>query len=447
MPRFFSKSIGARDEAQTRELAGTGGVVFACITLASLLASLFVAWLAPGWFADADVVRVIRLVVIVMAAFFASQTAAQLSLGYLKGHLRYDLIAIASIVRITVTSVLIVLVLRRGHGLLGIACVHAAVGAVESLMNIVFSLRHDPPLVVRLREATKSKALEIFKYAGAAYLMMAGQSLRNSLDPIVIAARAGESAVTGYALGNRFPVLFVDLAHIMAGGQLLSLFSRYVGDNDHAGLRRAYMASARMCAIIAAFGSFMMWMFGSPFLQRWVPAQAAAAWAVLVPAMLPKALFIAQTPSMVLLLALARHKKLAVIDWVAGAINVGMTWWLAGTMGAPGAAVATCIEQSIVCGLIWPVLGARAAGISIAEVWGRLLAWPVLRVALVLAPCALLIRFARPDYFVLAALGTACFVWFVVASFFVLNADERRWLERLLPFMRRFGKGGESSSN
>jgi O-antigen/teichoic acid export membrane protein len=438
MPRFFSMALGAKDENKVSTLAATGGIVFFFITIASIVASLTVAWLAPQWFESRDVVQVIRLVVLIMSAFFAMQTASQVHLAYLKGHLRYDLIAAASIVRVICTGALIVVSLRQNWGIVGIAAVHAGVGMMESAIVVRFAHKHRPPLRIDFSHASRAKAVEIFKFASVTYILMAGQNLRNTLDPIIIAAQAGEQAVTAYALGNRFPVLFVDIAHILAGGQLLSLFGRYVGDSDWDGLKKIFAASARMCAVIATFGLMMMWLFGLPFLQRWVPSQAAEAWAVLMPAALPKALFIAQTPSMVLLIAMARHRKLAVIDWVAGLTNVALTWWLSGWMGAPGAAVATCFEQSIVCGMIWPWLAARALGISIAEVWGQLLAGPICRVVLVMAPCFLLVNFVEPDYGVLAGLGLICFVWFVLVSLFVLDEDERRWLERGLPFLRRF---------
>jgi O-antigen/teichoic acid export membrane protein len=125
MPRFFSMALGAKDENKVATLAATGGIVFMFITIASIVASLAVAWLAPQWFENRDVVQVIRLVVLVMSVFFAMQTASQVHLAYLKGHLRYDLIAAASIVRVIFTGALIIVSLRQNWGLVGIAAVHA----------------------------------------------------------------------------------------------------------------------------------------------------------------------------------------------------------------------------------------------------------------------------------------------------------------------------------
>ncbi len=438
MPRFFAKAIGRKDEGEVRALAGTGAMIFLVIAVTSLLLTLAVAWQAPGWFKGSGAAEVMSSVVLVFGTFLAVQTTSQLYLGYLKGHLRYDRIALASIFRVLLSGGLIVLCMQRGWGLLGLAVVHAGCGIVECLMLITFARRLQPPLQPSLADFQKAKAVELFKYSIAAYLMMAGQNLRNSLDPIIIAAQAGEQAVTGYALGNRFPVLFVDLAHILAGGQLLSLFSHYYGNQDHDGLKRAYAFACKVCAAIGVFGAAMMWLFGEPFLQRWIPEHSLVAWQVMMPAVLPKALFIAQTPSMVLLLAMARHRRLAGIDWFAGACNLLMTWWLTRRLGAPGAAWATCVEQSIVCGLLWPALGSRVSGIGFAQTWLRLLAGPAARAALVLLPCLWFRQLARPDYLYLIIIGAASCLWFFVGHGLLLSLEERQWAVKLMPFLKRF---------
>lgn len=440
MPRFFAKALGMKNADDIQSLAGTGKAIFLIVAAASLAITVVMAWQSPAWFASSGAGQDIRTVVAVFGSFLAVQTLCQLQLGYLKGHLRYDLIAFASICRVMLSGILFYVFLTNGHGLLSLAVIQAGCGIIECLLLVLFAHGLQPPLRPLLSHFKKQKAVEVIKYSAVAYLMVAGQNLRNTLDPIIVAATAGEDAVTGYALGNRFPVLFVDIAHILAGGQLLSLFSRYIGEGDQAGLRKAFFFASKMCAVIAVFGSSMMWMFGLPFLQRWIPVHADAAWQVMIPAILPKALYIAQTPSIVLLLALAQHRRLAWIDWAAGACNVGMSWWLASRMGAPGVAWATCIEQSLVCGIIWPLLSAKAAGMGFGEAWRGLLAWPILRSSLILAPCAMLTFYARPDYLNLISIGIACSVWFVTASMLTMNADERVWMAKLMPVMRRFAK-------
>ncbi len=446
-PRFFARAIGSKDPAQLRVLAGTGATTFGVVAVISLGATLVVAWLAPDLFPTMGSPETVSGIVLAFGSFLAVQTACQIFQGYLKGQLRYDRIALASIFRITLSSLLIWWSLRSGWGLMGVACMQAGCGMMECGLLAFFARRIDPPLHFSYRDFEKSKAVEILKYSFVAYVMMSGQSLRNTFDPIVVAMQAGEAAVTGYALGNRFPVLFVDLAHIVAGGQLLSLFSHYVGSGDHEGLRQQYRIACIACAMVAVLGCGMMWLFGLPFLQRWVPMQAAQAWAVMFPAALPKALFIAQTPSMVLLLAMASHKRLAAIDWIAGGLNLALSWHLAGRMGAPGAAWATCFEQSVVCAFIWPWLASRAAGIGFAHIWSNFLALPLLRAAFVFLPCVLISPYAKPDFLNLILIGAACIIWFVFGTAFMMKNDERVWILELMPFLGKFGFKANKTSN
>lgn len=448
MPRFFSKAIGSKDPASIRSLASTGAGIFLAVAILSLAITAVVAWLAPAWFEASKAAEVARSVVIVFGTFLAVQTTAQLSLGYLKGHLRYDKIALASIIRVTLTGVLFVICIQRGWGLLGISLIHAGCGILECIMLIAFSRSLQPPLAASLREFSQPMARELLGYSAAAYVLNASAHLRSTFQPIIIAYVISEAAVTDYSLGSRFPILFVDLAHIVAGGQLMALFSRLAGPAHHEDLKRAFVFASRMCAAIAVLGAGMMWMFGLPFLQRWIPAHAAEAWSVLAPSVLPKALFIAQTPSMAVLLALARHKRLAAWDWAGGLCNVALTWWLCAKIGPAGAGWATCVEQSLICAILWPLLAARALKISFTEVWTRMLAWPILRAALVLAPCALLLQFAKPDYLILTAIGLVSCAWFAIASLLTLGAEEKSWLLKLMPFLARFGvKAGATSGD
>jgi O-antigen/teichoic acid export membrane protein len=447
MPRFFARAVGRHDPEEIQSLAGTARVIFLAVAVLSLGATALVAWGAPGWFEQSQSGEGIRTVVAVFGVFLAVQTLCQPHLGYLKGHLRYDRIAIASICRVLASSILIYGVLVRGQGLVALAIIHAGCGLMECLLLVLFARCLDPSLKPQMGAFQKSRAVELMRYSAVAYLMMAGQNLRNTFDPVLIAAQAGEAAVTGYALGTRFPVLFVDLAHILAGGQLLSLFSRYVGNNDQAGLGRAYAMACQLCCAVAALGAAMMWLFGSAFLQRWIPEHALAAWQVMAPAVLPKALFVAQTPSMVLLLAMARHRRLAEIDWVAGSCNLALTWWLVGWLGAPGAAWATCWEQSLVCGLVWPWLGARAAGLTFLRVWWGMMAKPLLRAALVLLPCLLLRSWVLPNYGHLVLIGGITAVWFVTVSLWTLRTEDRQWVLRQLPFGGRQATNEDASFN
>jgi len=48
--------------------------------------------------------------------------------------------------------------------------------------------------------------------------------------------------------------------------------------------------------------------------------------------------------------------------------------------------------------------------------------------------------YARADYLNLISIGIACCVWFVTASMLTMNADERIWMAKLIPVMRRFAK-------
>lgn len=447
MPRFFAKAISSKEPGAIRSLASTGAGIFLCVAVISAAVTVVVAWLAPAWFEAPKAAEVARSVVIVFGTFLAVQTTAQLSLGYLKGHLRYDKIALASIIRVTLTSVLFVICIQRGWGLLGISLIHAGCGILECAMLTMFSRGLQPPLTANLREFDKTRARELLGFSAAAFVINASANLRSTFQPIIIASQISEAAVTDYSLGSRFPILFVDLAHIVAGGQLIALFSRLAGPAHLEDLKRAFVFACRMCAAMAVLGAGMMWMFGLPFLQRWIPAHALEAWSVLMPSVLPKALFVAQTPSMAVLFALARHKRLAVWDWVGGLCNVALTWWLCAQVGAAGAGWATCIEQSLICAFVWPMFAARALGLTFSEVCGGLLVWPVLRAALILAPCTLLLRYAQPDYLILTAIGLTSCAWFSVASIFTMGTEEKTWLLKLMPFLARFGIKGGATAN
>lgn len=430
LPRFFGKAVGSHDGTRIRSLAGTGAGILTTTISAAILATAALMWFVPGWIpgniSDA------RWLLLICGSLTVIQMGTLLFTAYLKSHLRYDLIAVASICRIMLVSALIWLGLKQHLGLAGLAGAHALCILMETILLVSFARRQIPSLRPRLSDFQWATAKEVLKYSSVSFAMTAGQTIRSSLDPIIVAARVNAAAVTGYSLGNRFPMLFVDLAHILVGGQLLSYFSLHAGPADEEKVRESHWFATRGCASLAVLGGGLMWLMGHPFLLRWVPADAEAAWAVMGPTIIPKALFVAQTPNIVFLLAIGRHHKLAGLDWLGGLLNVALSWWLAASLGAPGVAWATCIEQSLVCVLLLPLLVSQVTGISFGNIWWSRFMWPLLRAGLVLLPCFLLAPMLQPDYTVITIATMACSVWFFAVIWLFLSQREKEFIKAVI---------------
>lgn len=434
LPRFLARAMGKKDEQDIRETASTGVLGMFIIALLAQVAG-GVVWVSlPAFLSQVHDLQQARQVVLALMVISLAHWGHRAVTIYLQSILRRDLLSLAAILRVAVSTPIVAWALASGGGLITVAWIHAA-GMVAELLVTAFMAGSFFPLL-RLAWVRKSKARELLLFARWSYLLTTTERIRTSFtgsDIMIVAAILGAAASGIYSLGQKLAFMYYEVAYAIVGVQLLSAFSQLDGADDKEGLERGFATATRIAVLISVAGGGMLWAIGPAFMSRWVPGQAAEATPVLLMLILPHMLAAAQIPARHFLISRALHRPLA-LTYLAGIIvNIGLTYGLVKTMGMMGAAVATLVEMTLVYAVAMPWLVVRQAGLSWNQVAWRWQWRPFLRALALMAPALGLTRhwltLQEGTYLHIIAALAALALWFLVLlAVGLFGREERGWL-------------------
>jgi len=276
--------------------------------------------------------------------------------GLMCGHDRFDLVNGVSMASTFVRLIAIPLFIHTGtEPLMTIAALMCVVAAIETIAMVGIAYWYVPGLRVRPTRPTADELKLLYGFGLQSFFVLVAFKLISYTDNIVIAVRIGWTAVALYS----FPLQIVAYARLcVAGfsGVLLPRLTVLATENNAAGLREAYISSARIGCFIAGWVGAMVIALGPAFITRWIGPEYGAAshivviWLTIasfaqalstqVPYPFYQALNMVAIPAMVLTLE--------------GLVNLALSLWLAPTMGIEGVALATAIPAVFVSLAILP---------------------------------------------------------------------------------------------
>ncbi len=430
--RYLARALGGKDAEAAGLVTGTLRWLYRRIGLGCAVATAGLVLAVPWLVRDAAWQESARLVLLALGGGMTLRFFLRIHLVILKGHLRYDLIVAASLVKVVLQTALVLALLTRGHGLVVLAVAQIISDLFDQLLVVFFSRRTGGGAHARAGHSPELLP-EILRYSALAFLNTTGQHLRSRIDPFVITNFVGVAAVPVYNMGLRLATLFADMVNAVMGGTLLAGFSQVEGRDGLDGVRRKFLFSLRFSIPLALLGAAGLAVLGPAFLLRWVGPDFADSGTVLRLLVPPYALWLMQFPSGSLFLSLNRHNLITKLTFGAGLFNVALSVTLASWMGFYGVVWATFVDMTLFYGLAVPLLVSRVLGMPLMRYYAVLIT-PVLKLGLALGAAALLAQpLVKPDYLSLLMAGMALGAAFGAACWWLLmHRDERAVILRKL---------------
>jgi Polysaccharide biosynthesis protein len=154
--------------------------------------------------------------------------------GILEGPQKFYILNLTTVGSSLCRAALIVVVLRRGHGLLAVALVTVTLPLLSSLVRSSIAFRF---LRVRLRRAyiTGDTFRQIAVYSGTTFMIVVAAQLKFKNDSIVIGTFISAAAITYFNIGSRIVEYAAeDLANRCAKVDLICReFFRFLADFLH----------------------------------------------------------------------------------------------------------------------------------------------------------------------------------------------------------------------
>jgi O-antigen/teichoic acid export membrane protein len=380
--------------------------------------------------------------VLIVGLCFAASSPLQMTTAMLSGLQRYDITGITTMGMLAVRTVLLVVLLLRGCGLLTMGLVFGLSEIVTRALQYAFVRRLLPDISPARRDVDGALLKEMLFYGVNTFMYTTGALIIAKASELVIGVFLGMADVTRFA---------VAMAGVLLLSQLLQAFTAAIkpavsdldARDDRPRVKEiAFLTQKYSLLLIVPAGCFLVVM-GREFLAVWVGEKfsdpdvvdmLATALAILA---VGHCLMLAQHSNFLVLAGQGEHKVFGVLTILAALLCICgsvMSVRVFG-LGLEGVAWANLVPLALVCGVILPVYFNRKTKISAAEsivsVWAPALLGTLPTVVLIIVW-----KHLRPPGSwagLLAVVGVAAVVTVVSSWFLTLRQAERH---RLLAVLR-----------
>ncbi len=340
--RYVAKFAATHDDEQLSCFTNTCLFTYTGVAVLVLVASGITAWFLPAWFKiPHGLLRTARILVLLTGGGAALSLPLGVFAGILAGLQDFVRPHATQIGISVLRGLLLVVVLHRGGGLLGLACVTVGLGALGNVLLILKVLS-----TLHLRWGWRYIHLQSWRamigYSSIAFLVVLAEKLRFQSDSVVIGMVISSSAITYFSIGSKL----TDGATAVVQG-LSQIFtpmsSQFAATGDLQRLREVFVVGNRACALTIFPICFLLIMFGKSIISAWVGPKYLVSYPILLVLLLPKTLYLAQASSIKILLGIGRHQRLAAVLLAEGAANLILSLLLARPLGIMGVALGTAL--------------------------------------------------------------------------------------------------------
>ena len=423
--RFISRAIGRNDREDVRCITSTSFYIFAGMGVAGILLTVAVAAGMGGIFHDPSDRRFFRIIVLLLGLNYAFDFPVRAFTAVFSSNLRDDISFGIFTVKTVITPALIVLVIEKGGGIVGLAVVNVACSVVANVARVVMAYRVEPSLSISPRYFDASKMRSLFGYSVYTFVGRVADIFRFKLDHLVITAFVGLRSVTHYSVAMRLFECLTDLITQMVG-VVGPMFSQDEGRGDYEAIRRKFLFVTKISLYVAIFLGGTAVMYARDFIQRWMGPEFSDSYTILAIILVPLILAMMQKPVNPLLYGISKHKYIAYSNLLEGLANLGLSLALVRRYGIAGVALGTAIPMTLMAVVAQPVFACRAIRLSLRR-YADLIVNNALVALLALALGRLLVgRFAAPHYGYLAAcIFVQALIYGPVAIRFGFTPEER----------------------
>jgi O-antigen/teichoic acid export membrane protein len=373
--RYIPVYLAKNDEDGIRRVISTSFLFFSLVGFVLAVSSVAIYYNVGSWFAiEPELVGKAAALVLVVGFSFALAMPLQPATAILSGLQRYDVINLAMLLTLLFRTILLIVLLLRGYGLITMGLVF---GASEVLLRVLHSL------FVRKFLTTAS-----FSLANVDFKLLR-EMLGYGINTFMYAA----GAIVIYKASSVIIGIFLDTAQVSrfeiaaAGVLLLSQFLQAftaaikpaVSDldarNDHIRVKEISFLTQKYSLLMIIPGGCFLVVMGKEFLSIWVggkiqdPAVINTMGVILAILAVGHCLQLAQHSNFLVLVGRGQHKifgifmvLMALVCVSAAIISVKVLNW-----GLLGIAWSNLLPMVFVSGLILPIYFNRKMRITAAE--------------------------------------------------------------------------------
>lgn len=435
-PKFVAEYDALGDRERLRNSIATAFWILTALGGLAMVMGLGIAAVFPELFdVDPDLRGAAQVLVVLVTVNLAVSLPMDTFGGALMGFQRFDLINGTLIAVALSQAIGWAAVLALGGGLIELGIVTVAFGLAGQAARLYLARRQVPDVSV---SPSRIDRAHVKPFAGlSAWFALAEISaiVVVRVDAIVVGLVVGVAAAGIYAVGQKL-TLALDQLVLPAVKMFFPYSSELLAREDEAGLRRGLLTGTRISLAVAAPIALMLGLLADPILDAWVGEGFDDA-ALVVTYLAGAAVVAALTRTGIFMLqGMGRARMPALMSASEGALNLGLSVWLAHELGLKGVALATLIAACTMnLGIFLPYM-CRQFGVPIASYLGTIGRAHLLPAGLALAVGLVVTRPSGVPALAGAALAIVA-TYLATFAFSGLDRDERRLLAERVRRRRR----------
>ena len=436
--RYIAGSLGSGDKEETVRVYNTALVLFFAIGCAALLATALIVFFTPMIISNPDEIPLFRIVIIILGINMALEFLVRVFVGTLNAQMYFNVISYIQIGNLFTRSILIVLALQLGYGILAMAWVSLLTGIVTKFLYFVIAKRKLPILKIDFGSINRNTTKKLFSYSAFMLLARVAGLMRFRLAPLIIASSLSLTAVAYYSIASALITYFNQII-----GKIMSvfnpLFSQQEARNEQAEIERTLYFATRISVAVSSFIGFGLIAWGHPFIKRWIGGDYLVAYPclyVMVIGILP---FLWQTPAHSYLYATSKHKIIAILNIFEGFANIALSLLLIRYYEILGVAIGMCISLAVSKLIVFPIYFSRLSTISYSAYMGKLSLYVCKCCLAFIIPGGITYSLVAADYGKLLLVGTLSFIFYSSTLWLLLldKSDRKIFIKSLSSILGR----------
>lgn len=381
--RYVARYVAQKDYRAVNGTISTALAIFSLVGLVMLLVSVISGTpLARFFDLEAAHIQEFRYILILLVIGSAIGLLSQVFWTALTAHELFVARNSFTILTTLIRAGLIVWMLRDGFGLLGVCLAHVICSVIKFAAAVTLCRILTPSVHPRPAYVSWSVVGTLFSFGVPIVFLGAAHVLRFNVASVVIGKLIGLESVAVYAIAALIARYFMQAIH-SGVGVLTPRFSALDAIGDHQALQDLFLRSLRVSSVLAFGGTAVLLLGARPFVAFWVGDDFLGAIKPLYVLVFVLGFALAQAPGVTLLVALAKHRYLAVLTIPEALANLILSICLARSYGILGVAMGTALPMLVVKLIAQPMYTCKVTSVSIGQYYRAMLLGIVLAVPLV----------------------------------------------------------------
>src|SRR5579871_2471418 len=247
--RYVAKYSATGEQEELHRLVNTAILSYSAIGTVSMLITLIGTYYVDSIFRiPPEFVTTARWLLLMVGASVSLGFPRGVFSGILEGIQRFYLLYSVNIISTILRALLIVVAMRRGHGLLAVAFITVSLPLLNQMVNAIAGFRL---LRLRLgyRYVNRTSLKLIAGYSSTTFIIIIAGRLRFKTDAMVIGTFVSAAAVTYFTIGSRLVDYCTETVHSMAQ-IFVPMSSQLDALGDVHRLRKIFVVGNRACTFI-----------------------------------------------------------------------------------------------------------------------------------------------------------------------------------------------------